>query len=103
TIGSLESEPAAAPLEQALPKNKAPVPPKPAAVKKPKAGKAKAEGKGTKAKAAKPAPKKHARATAKPKPVSRRDLQAVAGKALIPFKVSGSRFLGGPTPVPAKR
>jgi hypothetical protein len=103
TIGSLESEPAAAPLEQAEPKSKAPVP-KPAAIKKPKAGKAtKAEGKGTKAKAAKPAPKKPARATAKPKPVYRRTLQDVARKGLIPFKGSWSQLLGGPTPVPAKR
>jgi hypothetical protein len=78
--------------------------PKPAAIKKPKAGKAtKAEGKGTKAKAAKPAPKKPARATAKPKPVYRRTLQDVARKGLIPFKGSWSQLLGGPTPVPAKR
>jgi hypothetical protein len=104
TAGSLESEPAAAPIQQAEPKSKAPGP-KPAAVRKAKAGKAKAEGKGTKAKAAKPAPKKPAVATAKPKPkpVYRRTTQDVARKGLIPFKGSWSQLLGGPTPVPAKR
>ena len=104
TIGSLESEPAAAPIEQVEPKSKAPVP-KPAAVKKPKAGKAKAEGKGTKAKAAKPAPKKPAVAMAKPKPkpVYRRTSRDVERKGLVPFKGSWSQLLRGPTPVPAKR
>jgi hypothetical protein len=104
TVGSLESEPAAAPLEEAELKSKAPAP-KPATVKKPKGEKAKAEGKGTKAKAAKPASKRPAVATAKPKPkpVYRRTLQDAARKGIIPFKGSWSQLLGGPTPVPAKR
>ena len=104
TVGSLESEPAAAPLEEAEPKSKAPAP-KPATVKKPKGEKAKAEGKGTKAKAAKPASKRPAVATAKPKPkpVYRRTLQDAARKGIIPFKGSWSQLLGGPTPVPVTR
>ena len=104
TVGSLESEPAAAPLEEAELKSKAPAP-KPATVKKPKGEKAKAEGKGTKAKAAKPASKRPAVATAKPKPkpVYRRTLQDAARKGIIPFKGSWSQLLGGPTPVPVTR
>ena len=104
TVGSPESEPAAAPLEEAELKSKAPAP-KPATVKKPKGEKAKAEGKGTKAKAAKPASKRPAVATAKPKPkpVYRRTLQDAARKGIIPFKGSWSQLLGGPTPVPVTR
>jgi len=104
TVGSLESEPAAAPREEAEPKSKAPAP-KPATVKKPKGEKAKAEGKGTKAKAAKPASKRPAVATAKPKPkpVYRRTLQDAARKGIIPFKGLWSQLLGGPTPVPVTR
>ena len=104
TVRSLESEPAAAPLEEAELKSKAPAP-KPATVKKPKGEKAKAEGKGTKAKAAKPASKRPAVATAKPKPkpVYRRTLQDAARKGIIPFKGSWSQLLGGPTPVPVTR
>src|SRR5690242_3742237 len=62
TVGSLESEPAAAPLEEAEPKSKAPAP-KPAAVKKPKGEKAK-EGKGRQAGLQK-ACRRHGKAEAK--------------------------------------
>jgi hypothetical protein len=95
----------AAPVEQAEPEIQAPRP-KPAVVKKPKAGKSKVEAKGANAKAARPAPKKPAVASAKPakpKPVYRRTSQDVAKKGLVPFKGSWSQLLGGPTPVPAKR
>jgi hypothetical protein len=103
TIGSLESEPSAAPIEQVEPKSKAPVPNLQRS-KSPRREKPRRKGTGLRQRRQSQPPKSlpspwQSRSQS---PCSRTS-QDVQRKGLVPFKGSWRQLLGGPTPVPAKR